>query len=240
MWELADRIVRRGGVLPGEDVLDLAFGSSEPAIRAAQAGARVVAMELTEGLFDGERRAAAPERLELRWMSGRVDALPFGDGTFDVVLSAFGTTFAACDDAVAGEITRVLRPGGRLVMFNWCRRGIVGRLFGGLSLWWGEEDHVRRAFAATGLELSLEHEIARRPLRPPATIDSVDPRMSVLVGAIAVRQLAERGGRWPVVRAELDRLQRAEGESADGHYLVVLGRKRTPIDTSGAGPVTRR
>jgi SAM-dependent methyltransferase len=237
MWELGDRIVRRAGVLPGEDVLDLAFGSSEVAIRAAQAGARVVAMELTEGLFDRERRAVARARLELRWMSGRIEALPFDDGAFDVVLSAFGTTFAACDDAVAGEIVRVLRPGGRLVMFNWCRSGIVGRLFDEPWLWWGDEDRVRRAFGATGVELSLEHEIACRPLRSAAVIESVDSHMSVLLALIAVRQLAERRGRWSVVRAELDGLQGAEGESADGHYMVVLGRKRTPVDRSGAGPV---
>lgn len=240
MWELGDRIVRRAGVLPGEDVLDLAFGSSEVAIRAAQAGAHVVAVELTDGLFDGERRAVARARLGLRWTTGRVDALPFDDGAFDVVLSAFGTTFAACDDAGAGEMVRVLRPGGRLVMFNWCRRGIVGLLFGELSLRWGDEDHVRRAFAATGVELSLDHEIARRPLRSAAAIESVDAQVSVLVAAIAVRQVAERQGRGRSVRAELDRLYGAEGESADGRYLVVLGRKHIPVDTSGAGPVGRR
>jgi len=237
VWELGDRIVRRAGVLPGEDVLDLALGSSEAAVRAAQVGARVVAIELTEGLFDRERRAATLAHLELRWTAGRVDALPFDDGVFDVVLSAFGTTFAACDNAVIGEIVRVLRPGGRLVMFNWCRRGIVGWLLGGVSPWWGDEDHVRRAFATTGIELSLEHEIARRPLRAAASIESVDTEMSVLVALIVVRRLAERRGCWSLVRAELDRLQGGKGESADGHYLVVLGRKRASVDRLGAGPV---
>jgi SAM-dependent methyltransferase len=237
MWELPDRIVRRAGVLPGEDVLDLACGSGDAAIRAAQAGARVVAVDLTDGLFDGERRSLARAHVQVRWMAGRGDALPFHDGTFDVVLSMFGATVAARHAAVAGEIARVLRPGGRLVMFNWCRRGVVGRLFDVVSaiapvtpvasaLSWGDEDLVRRVFAPAAVEVSLEREIARCPLRRSTLLtESIEHHMSVLVATVAARRTAERQGRWPVLRAQLEQLRAAEGEDADGWYLVVLGRK---------------
>lgn len=246
VWELGDRIVRRARVLPGEHVLDLVCGSGDAAIRAAQVGARVVALDLMPGLFEDGRRSGGGGNLQLRWMAGRIDALPFEDAMFDVVLSVFGATFAARHDVVAGEIDRVLRPGGRLLLFNWCRRGIVGRLVELISplspvtpreslLLWGDEDHVRRVFAATGVDVSVEREIARGPLRcSTAAIGAIEHDMSLVVATVAARRIAEREGRWPVLRAELERLHAVDGDAADGHYLVVLGRKRMPVDGPAA------
>lgn len=228
MWELGDRIVRRAGVLPGEHVLELGGGSGEAAIRAAQAGARVVILDSTDGLFDGERRSLARAHLELRCTVGRADALPFGDATFDVVLSVFGVTFGPCPVAVAGEVARVLRPGGRLVMFNWCREGVVGLLLelAAAPSAWGEEAQVRRAFAPTTVHVSTEHEVVRRPLRGATTAaESIDQHMSVLVATITARRIAEREGRWPQLRARLTEFRSLDGDGADGCYLVVLGRK---------------
>ena len=75
MWELG---VRRVDVLPGEYVLDGACGTGIAAIRAAQAGARVVGVDLTPALFEPGRRTAAQTGLELRWIAGDAEALPFG------------------------------------------------------------------------------------------------------------------------------------------------------------------
>lgn len=241
MWELSDRLVRRAGVLPGEHVLELACGSGEAAIRAAQAGARVVILDSTDGLFEGTRRSVARTHVELRDMVGRADALPFGDRTFDVVLSMFGATFARGPDAVAGEVARVLRPGGRLVMFNWCREGVVGLLLdlAAAPSAWGDEEQVRRAFAPTTVEVSTEHELARRPLRGLTMMaEAIDQYMSVLVATITARRIAERESRWPQLRAQLEQLWTLEGWGADGRYLVVLGRKR--LDTPDDAEVTRR
>ena len=234
MWELGDRIVRRVDVLPGEDVLDVACGTGIAAIRAAQAGARVVGVDLTPALFEPGRRAAAQTGLELRWIAGDSEALPFGDASFDVVLSAFGAMFASDHAAAARELARVLRPGGRLAMLNWTGRGGPGELLAMVSayvsdhpLLWGEEPHVRELFARTGLELSFEHEIARSPLRRSVSLaDRVEPFMSIIGPAILLRRMAEERGDWPQLRARLERLYAIGDERADGHYLVVLGRKR--------------
>jgi SAM-dependent methyltransferase len=176
------------------------------------------------------------------FQQGDLRSLPFEDGTFDVVLSVFGATFAEGHVAVAGEIDRVLRPGGRLLMFNWCRRGIVGRLLelaAGLApetpresaLLWGDEEHVRGVFAASAVDLSMEHEIVRHPLLRAATVaEPIEHHLSVLVATVAARRIAEREGRWPLLRTELAGLHAFEDERADGHYLVVLGRKRLPVD----------
>ena len=114
MWELGERIVQRAGVVADEDVLDVACGTGSAAIRAAQSGAHVVGLDLMPALFDARRREAVQARPGVRWVIGDAAALPFSDGSFDVVLSVFGAALAACQFATARELARVLRRGGRL------------------------------------------------------------------------------------------------------------------------------
>ena len=108
---------------------------------------------LTPPLFDARRREAAQASTDVRWVSGDAAALPFSDGSFDVVLSVFGAAFAPRQRATARELARVLRCGGRLAMFNWTARGGPGELLSLLAaqtpdqaeppLGWGNEAHVR-------------------------------------------------------------------------------------------------
>lgn len=240
MWELGERIVQRAGVLAGEDVLDLACGTGSAAIRAAQSGARVVGLDLTPALFDARRREAVQARTDVRWVSGDAAALPFSDGSFDVVLSVFGAALAACQLATARELARVLRRGGRLAMFNWIARGGPGELLSLLAaqtpdqaelpLAWGNEAHVRRLFAGSGLRLSFSHEIARYPLGGAGALAEPLEHHAGVVGAlIALRRAAERRGSWCAVQADVAALCAADGERADGHYLVVFGRKMVDV-----------
>ena len=106
------------GIGAGQRVLDVAAGTGNVAIRAAEAGADVVASDITvENMKAGEREAS--ERgLELEWVEGDAQALPFGDGEFDVVTSSAGAMFAPDQQAVADELLRVCRPGGTIGMAN--------------------------------------------------------------------------------------------------------------------------
>ena len=242
MWELGERIVQRAGVLAGEDVLDVACGTGSAAIRAAQSGARVVGLDLTPALFDAARREAAQARTDVRWVSGDAAAMPFSDGSFDVVVSVFGAALAPRQRATARELARVLRRGGRLAMFNWTARGGPGELLSLLAaqtperaeppLGWGNEAHVRRLFAGSGVRLSFSHEIARHPLRGVGALaEPLEHHAGVVGPLIALRRAAERRGSWPAVQADVAALCAADGERADGHYLVVLGRKTVDVRT---------
>ncbi len=242
MWELGERIVQRAGVLTGEDVLDVACGTGSAAIRAAQSGARVVGLDLTPPLFDAGRREAAQAGTDVRWVSGDAAALPFSDGSFDVVLSAFGAAFAPRQRATARELARVLRGGGRFAMFNWTARGGPGKLLSLLAavapdeaepaLGWGSEAHVRLLFAGSGLRLSFSHEIVRHPLRGVGALgEPLEHHAGVIGPLIAVRRAAERRGSWPTVQADVLALCAADGVCADGQYLVVLGRKTVDVRT---------
>jgi len=129
LWAMGERIVRRVGVCPGEDVLDVACGTGNAAIRAAEAGGRVVGVDVTPELFEAGRREATAAGVEIEWIEGDAEDLPFADESFDVVLSTFGCLFAPRHEITAREMARVLRRGGRMALFNWTPEGGVGQSF---------------------------------------------------------------------------------------------------------------
>ena len=112
LWGFGQELVEACAIGPGQRVLDVAAGSGNVAIRAAQAGAEVVASDLTPENFDAGRREAAAHGVRIEWVEADAEALPFADGEFDVVTSAFGAVFAPRHQVVADELVRVCRPGG--------------------------------------------------------------------------------------------------------------------------------
>jgi ubiquinone/menaquinone biosynthesis C-methylase UbiE len=159
VWELGSVLVEACGISAGQRVLDVAAGSGNVAIRAAEAGANVVASDLTPENFEPGRREARARGVELDWVGGDAEALPFGDGEFDVVTSCFGAMFAPDHQAVADELVRVCRPGGTIGMISFTPEGLGGEFFGVLApympppspqalppVMWGNEEHVRGLF----------------------------------------------------------------------------------------------
>src|SRR5438270_5170140 len=112
--QFGPELVAACGIGPGQRVLDVAAGAGNIAIPAAEAGAEVIASDLTPELFEPGRRDAAARGVELEWVEADAEALPFDDGEFDVVTSAAGAMFAPDHAAVARELLRVCRPGGTI------------------------------------------------------------------------------------------------------------------------------
>ena len=159
VWELGDRLVEACGIAPGPRVLDVAAGTGNTAIRAAQAGAEVVASDLTPENFESGRAEAAKLGVELEWVEADAEALPFGDGEFDAVTSSVGALFAPHHQRVADEMLRVCRTGGTIGMLNFAPDGLISDFFGTLAPYmppppedalppplWGDEAHVRELF----------------------------------------------------------------------------------------------
>jgi ubiquinone/menaquinone biosynthesis C-methylase UbiE len=164
-------LVRACGVRPGDHVLDVAAGSGNAAIPAAQAGAIVTASDLTPELFDAGRRIAGERGVELEWVEADAEALPFADNSFDVVMSSVGAMFAPHHQATADELIRVVRPGGTVGMINWTPQGFIGQLFATMKPYapppppgaspaplWGDEDHVRKLFGDRVTDLSVRRQ----------------------------------------------------------------------------------
>jgi 2-polyprenyl-6-hydroxyphenyl methylase/3-demethylubiquinone-9 3-methyltransferase len=157
-------------------VLDVACGTGNAAIRAAEAGADVVASDLTPEHFDAGRREARSRGVEIRWVEADAEALPFADGEFDVVTSSLGAIFAPDHRAVAGEFLRVCRPGGTIGMINFTPEGLAADFFEMLGrhgppapsgapapILWGSEAHVRELFGdrVVSLEMSRRRYVER-------------------------------------------------------------------------------
>ena len=88
VWEIGPVVVEACGIGPGQRVLDVAAGTGNVAIRAAEAGAAVVASDITPEHFAAGRAEASDRGVELEWVQADAQALPFGDGEFDAVTSS--------------------------------------------------------------------------------------------------------------------------------------------------------
>src|SRR5262245_19836103 len=117
------------GIERGMRVLDVDCGSGPLSLRAAKDGAQVTAVDIATNLIETGRAAAAKEGPAVKFEEGDAEALAFPDASFDRVISLFGAMFAPRPDLVAAELTRVCRPGGRIVMGNWMPTGFVGEMF---------------------------------------------------------------------------------------------------------------
>jgi SAM-dependent methyltransferase len=104
---------------PGERWLDVASGTGALAERAARAGAEVTGVDLAPALVDTARRRASEAGLSIVYDVGDAECLPYPDAGFDVVASNLGAVVAPDHEAVAGELARVCRPGGRLGLTWW-------------------------------------------------------------------------------------------------------------------------
>jgi SAM-dependent methyltransferase len=175
-WEVGAVVVEAAEIEPGMTVLDVATGTGNAAIRAAEAGGEVTGLDLTPELFEAARRRAADAGVAVEWVEGDAEALPFADASFDRVLSTFGVMFAPDQKLAAAELARVLRPGGRAVLASWTPDGFFGRLIGNLlallppppgvpaPVLWGDERHVRTLL---GGQLLLDQEVHTVELRSP-------------------------------------------------------------------------
>lgn len=174
--ELGPVMVRAAGITAGQRVLDAAAGAGNAAIPAAETGAGVVASDLTPELLAAGRRQATERGLELEWVEGDVESLPFCDDEFDAVISVVGAMFAPHHEATADELVRVCKPGGTIGMINWTPEGLIGQLFKTMGPYaaspppgaqppalWGSEDHVREVFGTHVSDLRFERRSVDYP-----------------------------------------------------------------------------
>jgi ubiquinone/menaquinone biosynthesis C-methylase UbiE len=235
LWPVGERIVQRVGIGRGERVLDLAAGTGNAAVRAAQAGGRVVALDLTPELFEAGRRIATDAGVAVEWVEGDAEAIPYPDESFDVVLSTFGVMFAPRHRVAAAEIARVLRPGGRMGLCNWTPEGAQGEFFRALGahvpppppfaqppLLWGVPDHVRDLFAGTGVALEFERDIVEEELPFDSGREAVDWISTNFGPLMMLRPMLESKGEWAGLS---ERLAELYDRHLPPEYLTVLGRK---------------
>jgi ubiquinone/menaquinone biosynthesis C-methylase UbiE len=246
VWGLGAVLVEACGISAGQRVLDVAAGTGNVAIRAAEAGADVVASDLTPENFAAGRAEARARGVELDWVQADAEALPFADGEFDVVTSAVGAIFAPDHQAVADEMLRVCRPGGTIGMINFLPEGLAGEFFGLFGrhgppappgalapVLWGSEEHVGELFGdrVASLELTRRHYIERSPGDAVAYREFFKQTFGPVIALYA--GLADRPDRVEALdRDFLAFATRADQGPPGGpaeysyEYLLVIARKR--------------
>ena len=218
--DAGEAVVTAADVEPGMDVLDVACGTGNATLPAARTGARTTGLDFAPGLLEIARERAADAMLEIDFIEGDAQAMPFEDGSFDRLVSTFGHMFAPDHRRTADEMKRVLRPGGVIAVACWMPEGAIGRMFrvtadllppppGPPPGLWGTEDHVREMW---GDDVEFErHEI----VWTDESVESYAQFMLESFGPLlnAREVLGEREGELD--RAYRDFLER-ENEADDG------------------------
>ncbi len=220
----APRLVSFAEIGASARVLDVGCGTGVVAITAARRGAKVSGIDLTPELIARARQSAAVAGLAIDWHEGDVEALPFGDASFDVVVSQFGHMFAPRPDVALGEMLRVLRPGGRIAFSTWPPELLTGSVFRvtaryspapppgfGAPPQWGDPSVVRERLGAAVRDLAFDRDVMRFPALSPAhmrgALEQIGP-----MGRL-VRALEADPARLAEYRRELDELIAAYFES---------------------------
>src|ERR1051326_7414442 len=155
---IAEEFMSRIDLHSGMKVLDAACGTGNLAVIAARRGCTASGLDIAANLIAQARERAREQSLDIEFIEGDAEAMPYPDGSFDVVLSMYGVMFAPRPDRVVNELCRVTKPGGFIALANWTPEGFIGKMFtvfarhlpppAGLPspLLWGNEDVVASRF----------------------------------------------------------------------------------------------
>lgn len=228
---VAAGLVDRMDLADGQDALDVACGTGNATIPAAQRGARLTGLDLTPKLIEIARRRAEEAGVEATFLEGDAERLPFDDGSFDRVMSVLGAMFAPDQKRTAEELIRVCRPGGRIGFCAWTPAGLNGRMFALLAshlppppegfmppILWGVEDHVRGLLSAADGE--PEFELGSVTFEADSIEDWLDYHERALGPMVVAKGALEPQGVWEEVRGELHSLYAGENEARDGGMRV--------------------
>lgn len=125
----AEVVAEVSGANAGHRVLDVGAADGNVALACARRGASVDACDVAAAMVRRGRARCAETGAVVAWRRADLQALPYADESFDIVVSAFGAALAPRARRSAHELARVCRPGGHVVLAAWVPRGLPGRLF---------------------------------------------------------------------------------------------------------------
>jgi ubiquinone/menaquinone biosynthesis C-methylase UbiE len=226
----------------GQDVLDIATGTGWTARQVAKMGAKVTGVDIADGLLSAARELATEEGVSVEWRLGDAEKLPLADASFDAAISTFGIMFASNQEAALRELSRVVRPGGRIAVVAWepgtnaaALRQVVARFMPQAPapktpppspFNWGDPDWL---LSALGDHFDLRHEKGElfhrlgSPSEAWTVYSSGFPPVQAVAGALAPERRAEMRAAFEdwvgTYRTDL-------GVAIPFQYLVTIGIRR--------------
>jgi SAM-dependent methyltransferase len=234
----ASEFIGRRGLRTGMRVLDVACGSGNLAIPAAKAGANVIGIDIAPNLLAQAEERAIKEGASIKFEEGDAEHLPYGTGTFDLVVTMFGAMFAPRPEVVASELCRVCRRGGEIAMANWTPSGFIGELLKATGkhvapppgvpspLLWGDEAVVcaRLGGSVTKIKATKIPIRLKLPFTVPETVEFYRLHYGPTLRAFAGLGEAAQSE----LRRDLEELYLRRNEAVDGttsiaaEYLEVI------------------
>lgn len=205
------------GIASGQRVLDVACGTGVVAVTAARRGAQVEALDLAPALLDRARHNAELAGVPIVFTEGDVEALPYADATFDVVVSQFGHMFGPRPAVALAEMLRVLKPGGRIAFSTWPPEMFTGRMFLLVNKYlppppgvppttdWGVPAIVAERLGDAVTDLQFEREMMVSPALSPAHYRVAFERTAAPLIKL-IESLKDDPAKLAEVRAELEAL----------------------------------
>jgi len=189
------------GGWPAQRMLEIGAGTGFFTLNLMQAGLAesAVVTDISQGMVDVAVRNGRALGLDVTGQAADAEALPFGDGEFDLVIGHAVLHHIPDLDLAFREILRVLRPGGRFVFCGEpTQRGdLIARRLSTLT-WWATGKvtrlpGLRERFARTSEELAQSSEEAR--LESVVDLHTFDPdelsRLALRAGAVDVETVTE-------------------------------------------------
>ncbi len=235
----AGALVTFAGVSRGQHVLDVACGTGVVAITAARRGAVIKALDLSPVLIEHALQNVAIAGVTGEFIEGDIEALPYADASFDVVLSQFGHMFCPRPALAISEMLRVLKPGGRIAFSTWPPEMFTGRMFGLVSQYlpppagvpaatdWGDARIARERLGDAVTDIVFERGVMSPSALSPAHFRTTFERTAAPVLKL-VQTLQHDQPKLAQFRAEFDALIDLyyKDNMVSQHYLMTRAVKR--------------
>ena len=225
----------------GQSVLDVAAGNGNATLAAARRWCQVTSTDYVPSLLERGRTRAVADGLSVEFKEADAEALPFGDGAFDAVVSTFGVMFTPNQDRAASELIRVCRSGGKIGLANWTPDGFIGQLFKTLAKYlpppagakspalWGTKARIDEMFGARARDIqTTRRNFTFRYRSPEHFIDIFKTYYGPVLKAFAALDAAKQNGLKRDMLALIATMNRSDDDTmvVPSEYLEVVVTKR--------------
>ncbi len=213
----------------GQTVLDVAAGNGNITLAAARRWCEVMSTDYVPSLLERGRARAAADGLTVAFKEADAEALPFADGSFDVVVSTFGVMFTPNQDQAAAELLRVCRSRGKIGLTNWTPEGFIGQVFKTLGKYlpppasakspalWGTRGRLTEMFSEAAASIVAEpRNFVFRYRSPDHFVELFKTYYGPMLKAFAALDAAKQQG----LRSDLLALIASMNKADDGTMVV--------------------